>query len=258
MYNNDPRAPELEAIFDRITRAQEHLDAIKGELLSYYKTDLCTARGQYKPDNNGGKVDLSTPPLKGRPNTLIGEFLHDLRSSLDHLAWQLVSRNGGTAHPEKTNFPIMRIAPTTDRPGKQALPNIPGGVSMAARKLIDEAQPYKLGDLYAYHSLWVLHQLWNIDKHRYVIAKGGNLKLTFPGDPPRFTFGVRLGGATEHGANLVVAPDDPAMDVDAYIAVQVTLHEPENGIESRPLVKVLESVHQQVFTLVSNAEDRCF
>ncbi len=36
---------------------------------------------------------------------LIGEFVHNLAFSLDHLAWQLVLLNGGTPNEGKPVFP---------------------------------------------------------------------------------------------------------------------------------------------------------
>jgi hypothetical protein len=175
---------QLADIFDRLRRAEEHFESIKSELLAYYNSDPCALSGTYKPDANGlaggGEWSAKLDPLGVRLNTLIGEFLHDLRSSLDHLVWQLVLHNG--AQPtEETKFPILKVGPTSDKKGQQPPPHIAGGVSPEALALIELAQPYQLGTAYADNVLWVLHQLWNIDKHRHVIARGGNLKGHFRG-----------------------------------------------------------------------------
>jgi hypothetical protein len=67
----------------RLGRAEEHLESIKQELLGYYNCDPCTLSGKYKPDADGiaggGERSAKLDPLGVRLNTLIGEFLHDLR-----------------------------------------------------------------------------------------------------------------------------------------------------------------------------------
>lgn len=49
---------------------------------------------------------LEAPPLKW--GVLIGDVVHNLRSALDHLAWQLVLRNGGESS-WRTQFPATSI-----------------------------------------------------------------------------------------------------------------------------------------------------
>jgi hypothetical protein len=200
------------------------------------------------------------PGLGIRANTLVGEFLHDLRSAFDHLAWQLVLQNGGTPNPEKTNFPVWARQPETQREGKQALPNIPGGISTTARTIVHDAQPYQWGDGYSRHPLWMLHQLWNVDKHRYIVASGGRIRTVFPNARATlgFKFGVRLESADEHGAQFAVVPDDPGMDVDAHLAMQVALDEPEYGIELAPFMESLRNMHEMARAVVTEAEARCF
>jgi hypothetical protein len=63
-----------------------------------------------------------------RLNTLIGEFLHNTRSSLDHLAWQLVLSNSGEPSLA-TCFPILQTAPTTQQE-RGATPSQCGGRSV--------------------------------------------------------------------------------------------------------------------------------
>ncbi len=252
---------ELEAIWDRLRRAEEHLEAIKQELLAYYNSAPGQITGKYQPDQSRiggeGEWDLKLDPLPIRLNTLIGEFLHNLRSALDHLVWRLVLDNGGKPTKE-TTFPILRVGNAPNKKGKQAPPRIAGGVSADALTLIEAAQPYQFGTNYADSALWVLHQLWNIDKHRHVIARGGNFKAFFPGrDIPPFSFTARFDSATEYGAKFALIPDDPKMDVNAYATIEVTLHEPEHGIEG-PILRTLEDLLQSVVRMVTTAEDRCF
>jgi hypothetical protein len=253
---------QLEAIFDRLRRAEEHLDAIKEELLSYYNADPCQMRGKYKLDADGhrgtGEWTIRVEVLPVRLNTLIGEFLHDLRSALDHLAWQLVLHDGGQPSGD-TSFPILKVTPSANKQGEQTLPNVAGGLLTPARALIDGAQPYRLGARYADHPLWMLHQLWNIDKHRHVLAKGGRTTAHFIGASPThdFAYTARFDSATVDAAKYILVPDDPSVDVDAHALVEVALNEPDHGIET-PLLWTLEQILKSVLGVVAAAEDRCF
>jgi hypothetical protein len=252
-----PDEKPLTAILDRLDRAQEHLEAIKLELIAYYSSDCCHLSGKHEPDEEEGESSVMLAPLGDRLNTLIGEFLHNTRSALDHLAWQLVLRSGGKPSGA-TNFPILTQAPTTKRQGTDPLPNVTGGVSQEARAVIDEAQPYKWSVRARHHPLWVLHQLWNIDKHRHVLARGGHFQAHFRGwNVPAYTYTARFDSATEYEAKFILVPDDPNVQVDADAAIKVTLSEPEYGIEQQ-LIGTLEQILQAVVRMVTTAEDRCF
>jgi hypothetical protein len=249
---------QLEAIFDRLTRAEEHFKAIKAELLAYYDSDPCKISGEFDPNSEHPIITrIRVAPLRMRINTLVGEFLHDLRSSLDHLAWQLVEHNGGKP-TEFTTFPVLKVGPTPNKKGIQPPPTVVGGVSDAAMAIIEDAQPYKWGEHYAKHPLWVLHQLWNIDKHRHVLARGSRTDgFTIGEDSPAFTFTGRLGKTTEHCAELILVPDEPAVEMNLYTTFEVVVYEEGAGIEG-PLLHALEEVRMAVLTTVTQAEDGCF
>lgn len=252
---------EFEAIFDRIGRAEEHLDTIKCCLLRHYEADKYLTTGEYQRDFDrpGGTVitDPTTlPEIDPGMNTIIGEYLHDLRSGLDHLAWQLVLKNKGTP-TEKTCFPIRDTDPGTDKKGRPRTPGVSGGVSLPARTLIGTAQPYKRGARYREHPLWLLQQLWNIDKHRYVIAKGTFGRYVFPAQPPTFRFTSKFDAATPYGAKLLLVPDDPSVDVDAQATFEIAIHEPDYGIE-QPLLRTFEEAVEAVKGVLDAAEATCF
>jgi len=106
---------------------------------------------------------------------LFGDALHNLRSALDHLVWQLVLLNGKT--PSGANqFPICDTGATYWsagwKDGKKTRSTREWrleGVSDAHKALIDEMQPYRTRiPPGAVHVLSTLRDLSNHDKHRLV------------------------------------------------------------------------------------------
>jgi len=83
-----------------------------------------------------------------------------LRSALDHLAWQLVVVNRGTA-TKWTQFPIVKNPPA------QPI-TIDGGVDPAARAMIDDLHPYRGGN--EGKNLALVNDLDIMDKHHFVIV----------------------------------------------------------------------------------------
>jgi hypothetical protein len=96
---------------------------------------------------------------------MLGDFLHNLRASLDYLIWQLVIANHKIA-PAKQQFPIGEDEPWFDSKVDSWL----AGVHKGAIGIIRGLQPFdpsferepKL------HPLWLLNELENSDKHRLV------------------------------------------------------------------------------------------
>jgi hypothetical protein len=96
-------------------------------------------------------------------SALLGDFVHNLRSSLDHLVWQLVIANGG--QPTSRNaFPIFPDA----RAFAGRRPGDLGGVADEPIRFIEGIQPFQPNWSYdaRIHPLWILHALDVTDKHR--------------------------------------------------------------------------------------------
>ncbi len=91
----------------------------------------------------------------------LGDCLHDFRSALDHLMWQLVIATGGQP-TANTQFPIF-WSPLlfSSRAGKMTRPL----KDQAALKFIETQQPFAT-TLDRVDPLWYLHELSNRDKHQ--------------------------------------------------------------------------------------------
>jgi hypothetical protein len=92
---------------------------------------------------------------------------------LDHLVWQLVIAYGKEAPGDWLEFPIFWEGEKYPAAAGSKIK----GVSPEAADLIKRLQPYNAVGAEKDHSLFILHDLNRIDKHRLLIIIGGELKI---------------------------------------------------------------------------------
>jgi hypothetical protein len=168
---------------------------------------------------------LSEFPLE--ISTMIGNILQDLRSSLDHMAYHLVTIGPGSGPTTRTYFPICATPAkyVSDAPAKVE------GMGQGAIDAIRAIEPYQGGNG---EILWHLAAMNNMDKHRLLIPVWSNLVAhsllpsqlqeiirirtgSYPNDPiPNFddTFIAPSGGALllDDGCILLTAPNSEMKD----------------------------------------------
>jgi len=146
----------------KLQRADKHLDELQGAVgafLSRNPYELLTEHNDETGYWNFRVKVRDAPPLS--LSAITGDVVHNLRSALDHLIWQLVSL-GPCAPDQRAEFPIFK----DEKHYLREAPKKMGGAPSAARTTIDRLQPYHRGDAAESHPLWMLHELDIIDKHR--------------------------------------------------------------------------------------------
>ena len=107
-------------------------------------------------------MDRDEPETLYEYSVIVGEVAYNLRSSLDHLVWQLVIANGGI--PDRKNaFPIISRESDYRNQSESKL----RGLTDGQRLTIEELQPFRNGYQVGPH-LGMLHAICNIDKHRHL------------------------------------------------------------------------------------------
>src|SRR6266545_1165396 len=153
----------LDGVRQKLIRAEEHLTPIKTGLEACLEKCSMISQRHIDAGNHQFRFTVGFPKPDLALSVIIGECLHNLRSALDHIVWQLVLANNQT--PVKEN-----MFPVCDTPAgfaRHVQKNRLRGVSVQAQAVIEGLQPYQGGQLNAHlHPLWVLNQLTNIDKHR--------------------------------------------------------------------------------------------
>jgi len=108
---------------------------------------------------------IEPPPAEFR--LIIGDCLHNLRSALDNLVYELaLAHMGIDPLPERRarvlEFPIFGDRAMDERECRNKI----GCIHPDAQAAIKQLQPYNREDEFVSDPLWVLQQLSNMDKHR--------------------------------------------------------------------------------------------
>jgi hypothetical protein len=151
----------------KLFRAQEHLNELQTEIQKYYQSD--PAKVVRKPE---GPSDQFIPemvagvPIPKRIPLIIGDFLQNLRSSLDYLVWELVTAAKNT--PNHNNmFPICA---TPEAFKAQIARHRLHGVPADAVAEIETLQPYHSEGGPDGNVLAMIDDLCNINKHRRILT----------------------------------------------------------------------------------------
>src|SRR5437868_5598044 len=137
----------LKGIRLKIERAKQHILNLESVIVPFFDDAPYTYAADLHPQIPWYIIRLETiKPLPDSVPVLIGDAVHNLRSSLDHLMWQLVEAGGGTPN-RSTYFPIISV-------GAQAAKRYASAVSQGeiskirpgADKILEAVQPYRTGD----------------------------------------------------------------------------------------------------------------
>jgi hypothetical protein len=157
----------------KLGRAHEHLDRLKSEVARFIGSKPYIER-RYDDIEKGRHVLCAEQ--KGTPDpigTLVGEFAYNVRSGLDHLAWQLALLT--TDKPSRlTAFPIESECPG---PANKSFDEKVASIPAEALKVIESLQPYTRGPAFKDHPLWQVNKLCNIDKHQVIAVSSIDFRV---------------------------------------------------------------------------------
>jgi hypothetical protein len=162
---------ELSGVSLKLQRARHHFSDLEYAVAAFHESH--PYRVGVKRDTATRKPIYFVESVEPTPSYLAliaSDIFHNLRSSLDHLAAQLVI--AGTGNPKvgrSTQFPIFD---DHAKFVKQSTGRI-AGMTASAINAITSLEPWKGGKG---HHLWELHELNIIDKHRLLLTVGSAYK----------------------------------------------------------------------------------
>jgi hypothetical protein len=222
----------------KLDRAKEHLDAFNTDLDRFVKEKPYPLHVVTESDTSKKVSDVEwTRGPPARWSAIVGDCVHNLRSVLDHIVWDL---SGGTGHaPKHSEFPVFddsikyfeRTKKGTGPPARgSGLWKIDGVSNPYAIAAIRRLQPFQRPDP-ARHPLWIIHELDRLDKHRALHVIWGiaydyvDLLSLGIGDAGDFPPGLRQVGATYSPLYRAQTPPGTKTKVKVRfdLAVRVTL-----------------------------------
>lgn len=246
--------PTLDACREKHRRGVKHLDDLNGRVSKYLATEPKPHRvsGKFHPDRREYVVvgEITEPMDEVAWGVLFGDVLHNFRSALDHLVWQLVllhtrkEGDGGNCFPmessgrrywsiEKDGSPSVR-----DRALK--------GVSGEHKAIIDALQPYRTRDEGA-PFLADLRAWSNYDKHRLlnpvlaaVDAVSPNGLMPLPNEDAGILVGHQTSPFSPDGEAEILALEyscpgpNPNVTVDREIPINVGFGKPPVRVGDLP------------------------
>ena len=225
---------DLTGVNLKLERAKCHLAHLENAIDARINPNVY--RFELNRDAQSGKHILTAhdvPAVDPQWSLEIGEILFNLRSALDHLAWQLVILDGAHEPGKDTQFPI-RETPFNKKGVLLPIRLIPEVTNPQILEAFEEVQPYYRHDLTpqppCQSPLWQVNKLNNIDKHRLllVILVALDVGKMWWGGPPAPDFGVYPGSVTE-GAPVAwfdFHGEEPPPEFNAHPALHVRLNEP--------------------------------
>ena len=150
----------------KVLRADRHIKELEATLESVLHSDFCSLVADRDSDSGQPLPKLVTKgPMPAAIPLMIGDVIHNLRTSLDYF-WNEIIR-ATTGEERRETFPFHEeLANLKDRVFKSPLGAVADDI---ANLIIEDIKPYKAGNF----PLWALTKLDNIDKHRLLIPVFG-------------------------------------------------------------------------------------
>jgi hypothetical protein len=158
----------LSSVKYKIDRAGHHLNQLDSLIRGYF--ELEPYRIMRHEESETGDLIYRLQIRQEVPLEIAGvagDVVHNLRSALDHLIWRIVELSSGTPS-RATSFPIRK-----DKNGfDNSIGNALDGANSRAKSLVRHLRPYRGAN----DTLWKLHNLDIVDKHRLLIGVGAVYK----------------------------------------------------------------------------------
>lgn len=257
---------EIKSFEVKLLRAQHHLIELQSDINEWFNGDHHTVVHERRGDSLTEyqvRIKLDTLPWADIA-VKIGDVVHNIRSTLDHLTFALcdsyTTRIGGPKDfASECQFPIIgdeekngTLGAGEARFNRIATPRI-RAMDQAAQAVIKAVQPYHSGNDFRNHPLWQLSELSNIDKHRLlhpVVYHFGGVAVNYDELST-----IQLHGKLEVSENAVeddaivliysASPVDPAQEMNVNFQPVLDIAFDESACVSRKnALKLLANIYK--------------
>jgi hypothetical protein len=157
--------PTFKSSHLKIERAKHHISDLNAKVAAFAKRHpyrLLVEADPKAPGECYGVIRVREE-LPGIVPIILGDAVHNLRSALDHMACELVRRNGGST--KRVQFPFAASGDDLEKAIKH------GHIDRASPQVLDKVRslkPYKRGN----EALRAVHDLDITDKHDSLVTVG--------------------------------------------------------------------------------------
>jgi hypothetical protein len=239
----------IAAIREKVTRAKKHLAdliAIRNTFIGQAEPDMIKV---YTDPETGNEITKITKIVAPPPDIALiaGDAIHNLRSALDHLAYQLVFVKTKKKPPSSIYYPIFADAKSyeTGKIGKVK------GMSKEAEDLIDASKPYLGGT----DELYWLHTLDIADKHHALVVTVVAVAGAWVISPARWFRPDHKTCYTLHNIRTplnvgdIVLIREPNCEDKVDLSFDVGFGEPEI-VKGQPIPKLLDDISNLIDGLI--------
>lgn len=159
---------KLVRIMTKIERAKKHFDDLQLVSQAFFASNPYTVGVKRDPQSRKPVYYVtSIQPFPVEFYTITADVIHNLRVSLDHLAYQLFLVGPDGRQNAEFNFPFRNNSSQFE----SFLRGVVKSLRQDAIEALRSLEPYRGGKG---HELWVLNRLNNIDKHRLLVTVGSS------------------------------------------------------------------------------------
>jgi hypothetical protein len=152
----------------KMNRARFHLENLDFAVVKWLEAHSDLIREETDPETGDDLVVVDPPavPPADVISLIATDCVHNLRASLDQLVFALSWSHSAGPITKKVaqdcEFPIYGPREPTPKELRKRI----GAINPEAQAVIEDLQPHHAGDAFSREKLWILDQLWNLDKHR--------------------------------------------------------------------------------------------
>jgi hypothetical protein len=249
-------SPDLSGVGLKLDRASKHIEALRAEIAAFAAGDPAPLGFRAEPPISRPDGSLhyvlyaivrEDPPRTLAP--IIGDALHNIRSALDQLAYELASLQARKSRT--TQFPIcMDESQFRQADSLRKIASITGD----ERDLIERVQPYNAIDPPRHDPLAILNKLSNRDKHRLLVpcvAAVNTAESWVASSNAEVNFEFIEPGPVKHNARIVALtarPKNPSagMTLHPRSGLQIALSDTGADDLRLEVVELLEMIHHHV------------
>ena len=229
-------AASLDGVRIKLRRAKDHLTDLRSKLDPIADEATRSIVGAPSEDDPSTLVYRVTrvPDIDPIIAAITGDIVHNLRSALDHVAWQLVVLDNGQPTRD-TVFPLHEST-MNERGNPRVLTIQPGITDPRIMVAVEAMQPYteaKYDHEPRTDALGIVGRLDNIDKHRLLLTVVHALDRDMPaywgsneGDPfPKYNFNLNPLSVDDRVATFHFDGATPPAHFEPNLKLAITIAE---------------------------------